>query len=210
MSVANIRKSYTAAALNETDLAANPIDQFQTWLNEALKSDLLEPTAMNLATATPEGKPSSRMVLLKDVREDGFVFYSNYESRKGQNLKTNPYAALSFYWDALERQVRIEGTVSRLSRKASEAYFRSRPPGSQMGAVASEQSELIASRAELAAKFEALEQEYGEAIPFPDYWGGYLVTPFQIEFWQGRPNRLHDRLRYRLVENNWILERLQP
>ncbi len=210
MSVANIRKSYTASALNETDVAANPIDQFQNWLDEALKSELLEPTAMNLATASPEGKPSSRMVLLKDVREDGFVFYSNYKSRKGQNLKENPYAALSFYWDTLERQVRIEGAVSRLSREASEAYFRTRPPGSQMGAVASEQSEVIASRAELAAKFKALEQEYAEEIPFPDYWGGYLLKPFQIEFWQGRPNRLHDRLRYRLEENNWILERLQP
>jgi pyridoxamine 5'-phosphate oxidase len=210
MSVAHMRKTYEIGSLNESELEPNPIKQFQSWLDQALKTNIIEPTAFCLATSTSTGQPSARMVLLKGVSEEGFIFYSNYESRKGQELRNNPNAAMSFYWDELERQVRIEGKVSKLSREASESYFRSRPPGSQMGALASEQSKLIDSRETLEAKVKALEAKYGNDIPFPENWGGYLVTPRVIEFWQGRPSRLHDRLRYRLEEGNWIIERLQP
>ncbi len=210
MSVADMRKTYEVGSLNEAGLEPNPIKQFQSWLDQALTTNIIEPTAFCLATSTSTGQPSARMVLLKGVSEEGFIFYSNYESRKGQELTNNPRAAMSFYWDELERQVRIEGNVSKLSREASESYFRSRPPGSQMGALASEQSKLIDSRETLEAKVKTLEAKYGDDIPFPENWGGYLITPLVIEFWQGRPSRLHDRLRYRLDEGNWVIERLQP
>lgn len=211
MSVADIRKSYTAGALDESDVLANPIEQFRVWLDTALNSDIKEPTAVNLATATAEGRPTARMVLLKGVRDDGFVFYSNYTSRKGQQLATNPFAALTVYWDALERQVRIEGRVTRLSREDSLEYFSGRPYGSQIGALASPQSQVIAGREVLAQRVADLRASYPEGeVPLPEDWGGYLLAPELVEFWQGRPSRLHDRLRYTLEGQRWTLVRLAP
>lgn len=209
-SVSDIRKSYDVGALNEGDVQANPIDQFEIWLAQALKTQIMEPTAMHLATTSQDGRPSGRMVLLKDVSAAGFVFYSNYESRKGQNLATNPFAAMTFYWDELERQVRIEGRVAKLSREASLTYFKSRPPGSQMGAAASRQSQVLKNRKELEDAMKDLEAKHGEDIPLPDDWGGYQLEPDVVEFWQGRPSRLHDRLSYKLHEGAWRLERLSP
>ena len=210
MSVADIRKTYEVGALNESDVNASPIKQFELWLEQALATNIIEPTAVHFSTATLEGRPSGRMVLLKGVSEKGFVIYTNYESRKGQQLTANPFAATTFYWDELERQVRIEGKVSKLSREDSLSYFKKRPPGSQMGAAASRQSQVIPDRDFLAKKMKALEEKYGEDIPLPDDWGGYRLEPDLIEFWQGRPNRLHDRLRYRREGEVWVIERLSP
>lgn len=211
MSLLNIRKSYDKAALEKADLSANPLEQFQSWLAEALKTDILEPTAMTLATASADGKPSARMVLLKGADERGFSFYTNYDSRKGKELSANPYAALVLYWDALERQVRIEGKVEKLSREASEAYFKSRPYGSQIGALASFQSSVLASREPLEKRTQALKERYAEGdVPLPEFWGGYLLKPSAIEFWQGRPSRLHDRLKYVLEDGVWQVLRLSP
>ena len=210
MALSDIRKSYEAGALNEAEVAADPVEQFQKWLDEALDSDIMEATAMTLATADANGRPSARTVLLKDVGENGFVFYSNYKSRKGRDLAENPHAALTFYWDALERQVRVEGRVGKLSREASEAYFHSRPRGSQLGALASNQSEVIESREVLEQHIQTLDETYPDEIPLPNDWGGYALTPEVIEFWQGRPNRVHDRLRYIRDKEGWGLERLSP
>lgn len=211
MSVSNIRKSYDKGALEEAELESNPLDQFQLWLDEALETDILEPTAMTLATATADGRPSARMVLLKGVDESGFRFYTNYESRKGNELSANPHAALVLYWDALERQVRIEGQVEKLSREASEAYFKSRPYGSQIGALASHQSEVLPSRDPLEKRTRELQERYGEdEVPLPEFWGGYVLKPTAIEFWQGRPSRLHDRLKYVLEGESWQILRLSP
>jgi pyridoxamine 5'-phosphate oxidase len=209
--LADIRKTYAVGALNESDVLANPIEQFKGWLAEAMKAEMLEPTAMTLATTDKEGKPSARTVLLKGVDERGFVFYSNYESRKAKNISENPYAALLFFWDKLERQVRIEGEISKVSKEQSEIYFKSRPHGSQLGAWVSQQSEVIASRAVLEEKMLELENKYTEGnVPLPEFWGGYVLVPEAIEFWQGRPSRLHDRLRYSKVSDGWKIERLSP
>jgi pyridoxamine 5'-phosphate oxidase len=209
--LADIRKTYAVGALNESDVLANPIEQFKVWLAEAIKAQMLEPTAMTLATADKEGKPSARTVLLKNVDEHGFVFYSNYESRKAKNIAENPFAALLFFWDKLERQVRIEGTISKVSREQSETYFKSRPHGSQLGAWVSQQSEVIASRDVLEAKMLELENKYTEGnVALPEFWGGYVLAPERIEFWQGRPSRLHDRLRYSKLSDGWKIERLSP
>jgi pyridoxamine 5'-phosphate oxidase len=211
MDIANARKQYRQGALAKDDLNPDPIAQFQQWLAEALASQELEPTAMTLATADRSGKPSARMVLLKDVSERGFVFYSNYQSRKGRELAANPYAALCLYWASLERQVRIEGTVTRLARAASEAYFKSRPYGSQLGALVSQQSQVIDSREALERQLAELEARYPPgAVPLPEHWGGYLVTPEVIEFWQGRPDRLHDRFQYHKAGEAWRVARLSP
>ena len=198
--------------LHETDVAANPFDQFRTWLDQALAAQLPQPLGMALATATADGLPSNRMVLLRGFDEKGFVFFTNYESRKAHELDSNPQAALVFYWAELDRQVRIEGHVERISAAESDAYFQSRPRGSRLGAWASPQSQIIASRAVLEHRMEELVAKYGDAdIPRPSHWGGYRAIPVVIEFWQGQPNRLHDRLRYRrLDENSWQLERLAP
>lgn len=212
MSLADLRRSYQQGALELGDLNPDPVIQFQRWLEQALASGMLEPSAMNLATADARGRPSARTVLLKGVGTDGFVFYSNYESRKGRELAVNPYAALTFYWDALERQVRVEGRVSRLSREASERYFHSRPRGSQLAAAASAQSAPLESRQALEARLRELAQRYpeGAPVPLPEHWGGYRLAPEALEFWQGRPDRLHDRFRYTLAGEAWRLERLAP
>lgn len=212
-SIADLRQNYTLGGLVEADVDTDPLKQFQIWFQQALDADLLEPNAMTLATATPDGKPTARIVLLKEVSERGFVFYTNYESQKGQQLITNPYAALVFLWDKLERQVRIEGEVEQLSPQESEAYFRSRPRASQLGAWASEQSGVIASREVLEQKLADLQAQYQDdsAIPRPEHWGGFRVIPNRIEFWQGRPSRLHDRLVYNWQDNgSWQLTRLAP
>ena len=211
MSLLNIRKSYDKGALEEAKLNPDPIKQFQAWLDEALETTILEPTAMTLATATADGKPSARMVLLKGVDERGFIFYTNYDSRKGEELNANPHAALVLYWDELERQVRIEGKVEKLSREASKAYFKSRPYGSQIGALASHQSGVLESRAHLEKRTQDLQERYGKGeVPLPESWGGYLLSPIAIEFWQGRPSRLHDRLKYVLEGESWCVVRLSP
>ncbi|PNW48612.1 UNVERIFIED_CONTAM: pyridoxamine 5'-phosphate oxidase [Euhalothece sp. KZN 001] len=210
--VAELRRNYTRAGLNETEADPNPFRQFQVWFEQALSAELPEPNAMTLATATPDGKPSARIVLLKGFDEKGFVFYTNYNSRKGEQLANNSYAALVFWWAELERQVRLEGQVEKVSTEESTAYFESRPFGSRLGAWASPQSQVIASRTVLEEKLVALEQQYeSETVPKPAHWGGYCLKPTEFEFWQGRPNRLHDRLRYRQQEDEgWIRERLAP
>ena len=204
------RNDYGRARLSEDSCDSNPIRQFEKWLADAQAADFKEPTAMILATAGTRG-PSARVVLLKEVTDDGFVFYTNYDSRKGQELQTNPNCALTFYWGELERQVRIEGRTERVTRAKSEEYFKSRPRASQLGALASKQSTVIASRAELEERVRSLEAEYSGAIPAPANWGGYCVRPERIEFWQGRSNRLHDRILYcKTEEGGWRTERLAP
>ncbi|MDJ0568980.1 MAG: pyridoxamine 5'-phosphate oxidase [Pleurocapsa sp. MO_192.B19] len=212
-SIADLRQNYTLAGLAEADVDADPIKQFEVWFQQALDADLLEPNAMTLATATPDGKPTARIVLLKEVSDRGFVFYTNYESQKGQQLIANPYAALVFLWNKLERQVRIEGRVEQLSLQESTAYFHSRPKASQLGAWTSDQSRVIANRKILKQKLADLQTQYKDdvTIPRPEHWGGFRVIPNRIEFWQGRPSRLHDRLVYDLQDNgSWQLKRLSP
>jgi pyridoxamine 5'-phosphate oxidase len=211
MNVADVRREYGLAGLSEGDLAADPIEQFRLWLEQAMTVDPKEFTAMTLATADREGRPSARVVLLKGVDERGFVFYTHYDSDKGRELLANPRAALVFYWPAQDRQVRVEGTVEKTSRAESEAYFASRPLGSRVGAWASPQSRRISGREELERKVREAGERFGEDVPLPPDWGGFRVHPEAIEFWQGRPSRLHDRLRYSLDgEGHWRIERLAP
>ncbi|MEW6498062.1 MAG: pyridoxamine 5'-phosphate oxidase [Cyanobacteriota bacterium] len=211
-SVANLRKEYTFQGLSETDVNPNPLEQFKLWFDQALAARLPEPNAMTIATATLDGKPSARMVLLKDYDERGFVFYTNYESQKGQQLRENPWGAIIFWWAELERQVRIEGRVEKVSYAETEAYFRSRPKGSQLGAWVSNQSQAIESREVLEQRLQQLKEEYeNKEVPRPPHWGGFRVIPDMIEFWQGRPSRLHDRLLYQREENGtWTIQRLSP
>lgn len=213
LSIADLRQNYTLAGLTKADLDSSPIQQFNLWFEQALAAGLVEPNAMTLATASPEGKPSARIVLLKGVSESGFVFYTNYESHKGQQLIANPYAALVFLWDKLERQIRIEGQVEKLSSDESAEYFHSRPKASQLGAWTSDQSRVIASREVLEQKLANLEAQYPDdaTIPLPEHWGGFRVVPHRLEFWQGRPSRLHDRLVYDLqTDGTWSIQRLAP
>jgi pyridoxamine 5'-phosphate oxidase len=209
-SIADLRKDYTQAGLEQGD--PSPFKQFELWFNQALAADLLEPNAMTLATVTAEGRPDARIVLLKGFDARGFVFYTNYRSQKGQELAANPHAALVFLWGDLERQVRVVGRVEKATDLEADTYFQSRPLGSRLGAWASTQSEVIPSREVLEARMVALEAEYhGREIPRPDHWGGFRVVPTEMEFWQGRPSRLHDRLRYRLQDNGaWVIDRLAP
>ncbi|CAA9557758.1 MAG: Pyridoxamine 5'-phosphate oxidase [uncultured Thermomicrobiales bacterium] len=210
--IAHLRQDYKRAELVEGDVDPDPIAQFAAWFAAARDAQLVEPNAMIVATVSPDGQPSARTVLLKAFDDRGFVFYTNYGSQKGRDLATNPRAALLFYWGELERQVRIEGTVARVDRAETERYFAGRPFGSRIGALASRQSEPVASREVLAADFARLENAYrGGEVPVPDDWGGYRLAPTSIEFWQGRPNRLHDRLRYRAdPSRRWTVERLSP
>ena len=210
-SMADMRRDYALRGLSENDVDADPFKQFQAWFSDALAAHLIEPNAMILATATKDGRPSARTVLLKGFDERGFVFYTNYESRKGQELAENPWASLVFLWEELERQIRIEGRVEKCSVEESDTYFRSRPLGSRLSATLSHQSQVISSREVLEHRLQELMVENANGdVPRPPYWGGYRLGPTSIEFWQGRPNRLHDRLRYRLRDGNWLLERLSP
>ena len=210
VSPADLRKEYRAAELLESNAAADPFEQFARWFADAERADVPEPTAMTLATADATGRPSARVVLLKGFDARGFTFYTNHTSRKGRELAENPRASLCFYWTALERQVRIDGSVEPVSRDEAERYFHSRPIGSQIGAWASHQSAVIRSRAELEAREAELRQRFGDTVPLPDFWGGYRVVPSEVEFWQGRPSRLHDRLRYARCVESWTIDRLAP
>ena len=206
------KSSRETPGLTRKNVDPNPFKMFEQWFQAASEAEPVLPEAVSLATATREGRLSSRMVLLKDFDETGFVFYTNYESRKGMELAENPNAALVFYWRQLERQICITGTVSRVSREESEAYFRTRPRGSQIGALTSPQSQVVASREVLERRFQQLMAEYeGREIPLPSYWGGYRLSPDTIEFWQGRSDRLHDRFLYKRQSGGpWQLERLSP
>jgi pyridoxamine 5'-phosphate oxidase len=214
MSLADIRREYTSGGLRRADLDANPIAQFQKWFAQAetaLAKNQLDVNAATLATADKNGIPSARVVLLKGLDERGFTFFTNYDSRKGRELAENPSAALVFYWQELERQVCIAGPVGKIPREESEKYFKSRPRGSQLAAWASNQSEIVSNRAALETKWKEMEMKFPNEIPLPPNWGGFILKPERIEFWQGRASRLHDRFQYTRQKNNsWKLERLAP
>jgi len=210
-SIADLRKDYTRETLNEADVDPNPFQQFRRWFDQAVKAELPEPNAMTLATASKDGIPAARIVLLKAVDDRGFTFFTNYNSAKGKELEANPHAALVFLWTELERQVRIVGTVEKISSEESDGYFFSRPHNSRLGAWASEQSEVIPDRDVLEKKLAELKLEYeNQEVPRPPHWGGFRVIPREIEFWQGRSSRLHDRLRYRHQDEQWVIDRLSP
>ena len=209
--IADIRKDYQLQSLLESDVADNPFTQFDKWWDEAVNSKIDEVNAMTLATASVTAMPAARIVLLKSVTTDGFVFFTNYNSKKGEELEKNPNACLVFFWKELERQIRITGTVEKVSSEESNAYFNSRPVGSRIGAWASPQSRVIDSRKTIEDNIKKYENEFeGENIDRPSHWGGYIVKPAVIEFWQGRPNRLHDRIQYSFKDGGWIIERLSP
>lgn len=210
MDLHNIRQDYSQQSLSAEECAAHPLVQFEQWLQAAMQAEVNEPTAMNLATVDEDGWPNARIVLLKEVNQEGFVFFSNYRSRKGRALSAHPRAALTFFWPELERQVRVEGTVQLLEEAASDAYFVSRPYSSRIGAWASHQSEVIGSKSELVARAALIGAKHPLQVPRPPHWGGYVVVPQRVEFWQGRPSRLHDRIQYRLQDGAWIKERLSP
>lgn len=206
-----LREEYSKDTLNENTILKNPFQQFEKWLKEAINAHLHEPNTMNLATVDEKGQPHSRYVLLKEIFEDKFIFYTNYNSNKGQEINSNPKVALSFLWLELERQVRIEGIARKVSRKKSNEYFKIRPYKSRLGALASNQSQVIESREKLDAKYKNIEEEYeGRDIEMPQHWGGYEIEPIFFEFWQGRKNRLHDRIRFKKINENWVIDRLEP
>ncbi|WP_375577917.1 pyridoxamine 5'-phosphate oxidase [Marivirga tractuosa] len=210
-SIADIRKEYTALSLKASEVDANPVDQFLSWFDMAINAEIMDPNAMTLSTIDGN-KPSSRIVLLKGVENEEFVFYTNYNSAKGHQMASSPYVSLNFFWPELERQVRIEGTVQKVDKATSDAYFKSRPRGSQIGAWVSPQSETIEGREVLNKRLEEIELKFKDKdVERPPHWGGYAVKPNLIEFWQGRPSRLHDRIQYTFSEaNNWTIERLAP
>ncbi|MFN5793812.1 MAG: pyridoxamine 5'-phosphate oxidase [Bacteroidota bacterium] len=206
-----LRLEYSKEILDEKMVNSNPIVQFDLWMKEALNADIPEPHAMNVSTVSKEGKPSSRIVLLRNFSENGFVFYTNYNSKKGNDISENNSAAINFFWPQLERQIRIEGKLQKVDSKISDEYFASRPHDSQLGAWASNQSEVLKNRQELEEKFAALEKKFaGINVPRPEHWGGYCLVPDSIEFWQGRPSRIHDRIKFTTVNNEWKIERLSP
>ena len=210
--LAHIRKDYSKATLDVKSVAKDPIQQFNHWFNEATTSEVPEPNAMTLSTVNEQGRPAARIVLLKGVENGKFVFYTNYQSKKGKELEQNPACSLTFFWSELERQVRIEGVASRIDTKRSEEYFQSRPRGSQIGAWASPQSTFIKDRSLLEARAQQMEEKFKgmDVLPKPHQWGGYEIDPFMIEFWQGRPSRLHDRILYTKVDESWRIDRLAP
>jgi pyridoxamine 5'-phosphate oxidase len=210
--LAEIRKEYTKATLDVSTVSKDPIEQFGVWFNEALEAQVAEPNAMTLSTVNADGKPSARIVLLKGIEQRKLLFYTNYQSRKGKELEVNPACALTFFWPDLERQVRIEGIVERVDAKSSEAYFQSRPRNSQIGAWASPQSSPIKSRQILEERASQVDKKFEgvTALPKPHQWGGYGVEPYLIEFWQGRPSRLHDRLEFTKIDGVWRVNRLAP
>lgn len=210
MDLHHIREDYTKKVLSIRECHANPLTQFEQWLGEAIAAKVNEPTAMNLTTVGENGRPSSRMVLLKEVNPNGFVFFTNYQSRKGQELAKNPFACLTFFWAELQRQVRVEGRIERISESDSDAYFASRPYTSRLGAWASEQSQPIENYKALLLKSAKLALQYPLDVPRPPHWGGYLVIPDRLEFWQGRSSRLHDRIQYHLENGEWTKVRLSP
>lgn len=209
--ISDIRKDYTKDTLNLNELEVNPISQFKKWFDKALKSDVLEANAMILSTVTPDGIPQGRVLLLKEVDEKGFTFFSNYNSSKGKDLSSNPMASMTFFWPELEQQIRITGSVNKINSESSKAYFESRPRGSQISALASPQSEMIISRNSLSEEVGRIEKTYeGKDIPMPKSWGGYLLVPIKIEFWQGRSSRLHDRFLYQKINDEWRICQLAP
>jgi len=211
ISIADLRRDYSQATLSENEVDSDPLKQFARWFQQALETEVPEPNAMGLATVDSHGRPSLRIVLLKDFDARGFTFYTNYGSRKGEQLLLNPHAALSFHWHDLERQIRIEGTVERVAAEESDAYFGIRPLKSRIGAIASAQSRPIDSREQLEQQFNQAETQFGQQPPRPAHWGGYRLAPNWIEFWQGRRSRLHDRIAYqRNKDGSWLRQRLQP
>lgn len=209
--IQNLRRDYKLKTLSKSEVKSDPLEQFSIWFEEALNSQLPEPNAMILATVSADCKPSLRTLLLKGFDQRGFIFYTNYNSRKGKELEKNPAASLLFFWPELERQIRIEGTVEKISPEESKKYFATRPYKSRLGAWASNQSEVIPNRLTIVKKFlYYLVKFHTKEIPLPDFWGGYVLKPSAYEFWQGRPNRLHDRIRYRKENSEWIIERLSP
>ena len=209
--ILNLRRSYSLKELSEDSVSSDPFSQFSIWMNEAMNANLLDPNAMTLATATKNGTPSARTVLLRGFDKSGFVFYTNYESSKAHDLKQNPIASLLFFWVELERQVRISGKVEKISQGESQAYFATRPRESQLGAWASKQSTVISSREALDEQFDEMKKRFeNKEIPLPNFWGGYRVIPHEFELWQGRESRLHDRICYTLNEQKWKIERLSP
>jgi pyridoxamine 5'-phosphate oxidase len=208
--LADLRREYTRASLDASDVSHDPFAQFSLWMDQALKAGVAEGTAMSLSTVKADGRPASRIVLLKGFDHQGLVFYTNYDSAKGRELLEHPFAAALLYWTELERQVRIEGRIERVSAAESDAYYAIRPLGSRIGAWASPQSEVVPDRASLEQRFSEAEARHGEAPPRPAHWGGYRLVPDRFEFWQGRPNRLHDRIVYRTAGGQWQIERLAP
>lgn len=210
--IADMRLNYTRGHLLENNVLEDPIKQFRVWFDEATNSEVTEPNAMIIATVDAHNIPSARTVLLKEIDNEGFVFYTNYNSEKAQNIASNPNVTLVFLWKELERQVRVTGVATKVSTARSEAYFHKRPKGSQIGAWVSPQSDTIESREVLNIRQKEIEEKYRDVdlLPLPDFWGGYIIKPNKIEFWQGRPSRLHDRLRYNLVHGSWAIERLAP
>jgi pyridoxamine 5'-phosphate oxidase len=210
MNLADLRNEYSRETLDEASVDRDPMRQFEQWMQEAIKGEVPEPTAMTLATVDARGRPAARIVLLKGADAHGFVFYTNYQSRKGRELAVNPHAALTFMWKELERQVRIEGVAEKVSTEESHAYYATRPLGSRIGAWASPQSDVIESRAWLEKRLEEQGKQHGESPPCPPHWGGYRVVPSYLEFWQGRRSRLHDRIAYTRVSGVWKIARLAP
>ena len=208
--LANLRRDYAGKELTKAAVDRDPFVQFSMWLEEALKSEITDANAMTVATVDPECRPSNRVVLLKGLDERGFVFFTNYESKKGHDLAANPKVSLGFFWPQLQRQVIVYGTARKTSSEESESYFKTRPYQSRIAAWASQQSSVIGTRADLEAAFDEMSERFGEDVPLPPFWGGYRVSPDRIEFWQGRANRLHDRLAYALIDGTWVIERLSP